>query len=97
MEIKKKRNFVALGEKLVNNNNNNKNILYSSQREIKAVVRSQNEEHNYLNNAKSLNTHIHTLRQTPPFSEYANTNSKPKISWNNAFSDKPKHKNSQIK
>ena len=29
----------------VNNNNNNNNILYSSQREIKAVVRSHNEEH----------------------------------------------------
>ena len=29
------------------------NILYSSQREIKAVVRSHNEEHNYLSNSKS--------------------------------------------
>ena len=34
-------------------NNNNNNILYSSQREIKAVVRLHNEELNYLNNSKS--------------------------------------------
>ena len=39
--------------------------------------------------------HIHTLRHTPPFSQPAYTNSKPKISWNNAFSVKPKRKNSQ--
>ena len=30
---------------LVNNNNNYNHILYSPQREIKAVVRSHNEEH----------------------------------------------------
>ena len=41
--------------------------------------------------------HIHTLRHTPPFSQSAYTNSKPKITWNNAFSVKPKRKNSQIK
>ena len=29
--------------------------------------------------------HIHTLRQAPPFSQSAYTNSKPKITWNNAF------------
>ena len=42
--------------------------------------------------------HIHTLtlRHTPPFSQSAYTNSKPKITWN-AFSVKPKRKNSQIK
>ena len=39
--------------------------------------------------------HIHTLKHTPPFSQPAYTNSKPKISWNNAFSVKPKRKNSQ--
>ena len=42
-------------------------------------------------------THIHTLRHTPPFSQSAYTNSKPKITWNNAFSVKLKCKNSQIK
>ena len=31
-------------------------------------------------------THIHTLRHAPPFSQSANINSKPKITWNNAFS-----------
>ena len=72
----------------------NNNILYSSQREIKAVVRSHNEEHS---NSKSWNTHIHTLRHTLPFSQSAYNNSKPKITWNNAFSVKPKRKNSQIK
>ena len=41
--------------------------------------------------------HKHTLRHTPPFSQSADTNSKPKITWNNAFSVKPKCKNSQIK
>ena len=32
--------------------------------------------------------HIHTLRQMPPFSQsaYTNTYSKPKITWNNTFS-----------
>ena len=34
---------------------------------------------------------------TPPFSQSACTNSKPKITWNNALSVKPKCKNSQIK
>ena len=33
----------------------------------------------------------------PPFSQSAYTDSKPKITWNNAFSVKPKRKNSQIK
>ena len=43
--------------------------------------------------------HIHTLtlRQTPPFSQSAYTNSKPEGTWNNAFSVKPKRKISQIK
>ena len=40
-------------------------------------------------------THIHTLRHTPPFSQSSYTNSKPKITWNNAFSVKPKRKNPQ--
>ena len=30
-------------------------------------------------------THIHTLRHAPPFSQSAYINSKPKITWNNAF------------
>ena len=42
-------------------------------------------------------THIHTLRHTPPFSQSSYTNSKPTITWNNAFSVKPKRENSQIK
>jgi len=42
-------------------------------------------------------TRIHTLRHTPHLSQSAYTNSKPKITWNNAFSVKPKHKNSQMK
>ena len=33
----------------------------------------------------------------PPFSQSAYANTKPKITWNNAFSVKPKRKNSQIK
>ena len=70
---------------------NNNNILYSSQREIKAVVRSHNEEH--MSIILSHETHTHT----PPFSQSAYTNSKPKITWNNAFSVKPKRKNSQIR
>ena len=37
-----------------------------------------------------METHTHT----PPFSQSAYTNSKPKITWNNAFSVKPKCKNS---
>ena len=31
-------------------------------------------------------THIHTLRHAPPFSQSAYTNSKPKVTWHNAFS-----------
>ena len=38
--------------------NNNNNILYSSQREIKAVVRSNNEEH--ISIILSHETHAHT-------------------------------------
>ena len=30
--------------------------------------------------------HIHTLRHAPPFSQSAYTNSKPKVTWHNAFS-----------
>ena len=71
------------------------NIPYSSQRKIKAVVRSHNEEH--ISIILSHETHIRTFRHTPPFSQSAYSNSKPKITWNNAFSVKPKHKNSQIK
>ena len=85
---------------------NNNNLLYSSQREIKAVLRSDTFTHKeelnctYLSNSKSWNTHTYT-----PFLSicihYRNDlmlkPSKPKITWNNAFSDKPKHKNSQIK
>ena len=39
-------------------------------------------------------THIHTLRHTSSFSQSAYTNSKPQTTWNNAFSVKPKRKNS---
>ena len=39
-------------------NNNNNNILYSSMREIKAVVRSYNEEH--ISVILSHETHAHT-------------------------------------
>ena len=41
-----------------NNNNNNNNVLYSAQREIKAVVRSHNEEH--ISIILSHETHAHT-------------------------------------
>ena len=37
--------FLSSHRLFVYNNNNNNNILYSSQREIKAFVRSHNEEH----------------------------------------------------
>ena len=77
---------------------NNKNIPYLSQREIKAVVRSHNEEHISIILSHETLAHTHsTLRQTPPFSQSAYTKSKHKITWNNAFSVKPKSKNFQIK
>ena len=66
-----------------NNNDNNNDILYSSQREIKAVVRSHNEEHISIILSHETHTHthsythIHTLRHTPPFSQSAYSNSKP--------------------
>ena len=45
--------------KLINHfNNNNNNILYSSQQEIKDVVRSHNEEH--ISIILSHETHAHT-------------------------------------
>ena len=44
---------------------NNNNILYSSQREIKAVVRSHNEEHISVIQSHETPAHIHTLRHTP--------------------------------
>ena len=57
----------------LHNNNNNNNILYSSQQEIKAVIRSHNREHS---NSVMKHTHIHTLRQMPPISQPAYTNRK---------------------
>ena len=45
-----------------NNNYNNNNILYSSQREIKAVVRSHNQEH--ISIILSHETHAHTRTYT---------------------------------
>ena len=39
----------------------NNNILYSSQWEIKAVVRSNNEHITYVNNSKSWTTRTYTL------------------------------------
>ena len=50
----------------IQNKHNNSNILYSSQQEIKAVVRSYTLTHNeelngtYLNNSKLWNTHVPT-------------------------------------
>ena len=54
--------------------NNNNNTLDSSQRDIKAVVRSHNEEHISIILSHETHTHIHTLKHTPPFSQYACTN-----------------------
>ena len=51
-----------------NNNNNNNNIFYSSLRETKAVVRSHNEERNYLDHSKSLSTRTYTLLNIRPLS-----------------------------
>ena len=44
-------------------------------------------------------THIHTLRHTPPLSQsaYTNSYSKPKITWNNAFSVSNQNVKTQIK
>ena len=63
-------------------------ILYSSQWEIKAVIRSHNEEHFSVILSHEAHTHIHTLRHTPTCSQSAYSNSKPKMTWNNAFSVK---------
>ena len=40
--------------------------------------------------------YILTLRHTPSFSQSAYITSKPQITWNNAFSVRPKRKNSQV-
>ena len=53
---------------------NNNNILDSSQRDIKAVVRSHNEEHISIILSHETHSHIHTLRYAPPFSQYVYTN-----------------------
>ena len=62
---------------------NDNNILYSSQQEIKAVIWSHNKEQISIILSHETHTHsdIHilTLRHTPPFSQSAYTNSKPKI------------------
>ena len=56
------------------NDNNNNNILYSSQWEIKAVVRSYTLMYNkhlyctYLNNSKSWNGHMYSLLDIHPLS-----------------------------
>ena len=72
---------------MVNNNSHNNKLFYSSLREIKAVVRSHNEEHN---NSKSWTTRTYTLLDIRPLSLNLHTlllsYSKPKIIWNNAFS-----------
>ena len=58
-------------------------ILYSSQWEIKAVVRSHNKVH--LSIILIMNhMHIHILRPQS-FSQSAYANSKPKITWNKAI------------
>ena len=49
---------MQLSDNQTNNNNNNNSILYLSQQEIKAVVRSHNEEH--LSIILSHKTHAHT-------------------------------------
>ena len=61
-----------------NNNNNNNDILYSSQWEIIAVVRSHNKENIsiILSHEPHAPTYIHTLRYMPPFSQSAYTISK---------------------
>jgi len=48
----------AISGIIINNNSNNKNNLHSPQREIKAVVRSHNEEH--ISIILSHETHAHT-------------------------------------
>ena len=50
--------FISLFTLRAEITNNNNNILYSSQREIKAVVRSHNEEH--ISIILSHETHAHT-------------------------------------
>ena len=77
--------------------NNSNNILYSSQREIKAVVRSHNEEH--VSIIQSHETHAHTRSWTyaPVSLNLRTLIANPKITWNDAFYVKPKRKNSQIK
>ena len=79
------------------NNSNNNNILYSSQQEIKAVIRSHNEEHVSIILSHETHAHTHSYSQTYALFQSAYTNSKPQITWNNAFSVKTKLKNSQIK
>ena len=72
---------------------------------LKLLFDHTNEEHISIIQSHETNAHIHTLRHMPPFSQSAYTNrndlmlipSKPKITWNNAFSVKAKRKNSQIK
>ena len=72
---------------------------------LKLLFDHTNEEHISVIHSHETRAHIHTLRHTPPFSQSAYTNSndltlipsKPKITWNKAFSLKPKRKNSQIK
>ena len=72
----------------------NNNILYSSQRKIKAVIRSHNEGHisvilshetcTYtLLDIRPLSLNLHTLIANPEL---------PGITWNNALSVKPKRK-----
>ena len=58
-------NVCAVVGLLLLSTSNNNSILYSSLREIKAVVRSHNEEHN---NSKSLNTCTYTLLDICPLS-----------------------------
>ena len=58
-------------------------LVYSSQWEIKAVVRSYNEEHISIILSHETHTHMHTLRHTPLFSQSAYTDSKSRITWNN--------------
>ena len=63
--------LITVAAGLINNNNNN-NRLYSSQREIKAVVRSHNEEHISI----ILNRELHAQNQLAELSQHSATHHK---------------------
>ena len=63
----------------VDNNNNSNNILYSSQREIKAFVRSHNEEHISIPKLSWKTDSVTHIRQYTPVTE---THDAPSVSLN---------------